>query len=274
MKLPQLICLITLGAALSTGAWSAAAQSTPTPTATPATPQAEAGVLLDSLYPGGVPADAQPKPRAAAASASTTLTRTADASTSGSTGTATLSPAGTLLVRRARRPAVRLGGTTPTKTLALATTTTTTMTTTSTSTTTRTLRRLTPTTGTLTSNTLASNRSSSPSVHLDANDALTTQSRALRSTANSSGTLNTTSSAAVVLPPPGSPPNPEGVWINRATPAELQHKLKLDARRARLLVEFRKTFGPFKTPEDLTQVSGITGDMVKIWESNELLFFD
>ena len=69
MKLPQLICLITLGAALSTGAWSAAAQSTPTPTATPATPQAEAGVLLDSLYPGGVPADAQPKPRAAAASA-------------------------------------------------------------------------------------------------------------------------------------------------------------------------------------------------------------
>ena len=61
--------------------------------------------------------------------------------------------------------------------------------------------------------------------------------------------------------------------VNTATVEELMEKLKLDARRARLVVQFRILYGPFKTPEDLAQVSGITDDMVLQWEDEDLLSF-
>lgn len=64
------------------------------------------------------------------------------------------------------------------------------------------------------------------------------------------------------------------VRINSATPDELRARLKLDPIRARYIVEFRTLYGRFKGPDDLSQVSGITGEMVLKWEEANLLDFN
>jgi hypothetical protein len=61
--------------------------------------------------------------------------------------------------------------------------------------------------------------------------------------------------------------------VNYDDAATLMEKLGLDARRARLIVEFRTIFGPFRTPEDLSQVAGITEAMISAWENDGLLVF-
>lgn len=62
--------------------------------------------------------------------------------------------------------------------------------------------------------------------------------------------------------------------INSADEAALMHGLKLDARRARLIIEFRDTYGPYRRPDDLAGVNGIGDDMVRRWEDAGLLRFD
>src|SRR4051812_14383210 len=69
-----------------------------TPAATPAPPAVD---LLESLYPGGVPAE----------DADTTAVKQTSLQT---TATEALVPAGTLVVRRSRKPGVRLDDTTGT----------------------------------------------------------------------------------------------------------------------------------------------------------------
>jgi DNA uptake protein ComE-like DNA-binding protein len=67
---------------------------------------------------------------------------------------------------------------------------------------------------------------------------------------------------------------PAAVPVNRAEAREIMEKLKIDARRARLIVEFRKMYGRFRRPEDLGQVTGITDEMVRRWEGQDLLEFN
>jgi hypothetical protein len=81
-----------------------------------------------------------------------------------------------------------------------------------------------------------------------------------------------TSKTSAVKPTPGPPL--EGVRVNGAGAGELGERLKLDGRRARNIVEFRELYGPFQRPEDLSQVSGITDDMVRHWEEQRLLIFN
>ena len=64
------------------------------------------------------------------------------------------------------------------------------------------------------------------------------------------------------------------VPVNRAEAHEIMEKLNIDARRARMMVEFRKMYGRFLRPEDLEQVTGITDEMVNRWEEQGLLEFD
>lgn len=66
---------------------------------------------------------------------------------------------------------------------------------------------------------------------------------------------------------------PGGVRINSADEQELRTRLKLDGIRARNIIEFRTHYGPFKHLDDLSQVSGITQEMVKKWDDQNLLFF-
>jgi len=82
---------------------------------------------------------------------------------------------------------------------------------------------------------------------------------------------STTSATSAAKPAPATAL--VGVRVNRAGAGELREKLKLDARRARNIVEFRELYGPFQRPEDLSQVSGITDDMVRGWEEQKLLIF-
>jgi competence ComEA-like helix-hairpin-helix protein len=64
------------------------------------------------------------------------------------------------------------------------------------------------------------------------------------------------------------------VQVNSASIYELMESLGIDARRARLITQFRTSYGRFKDPEDLAQVSGITDDMIRRWEKQNLLIFD
>lgn len=64
------------------------------------------------------------------------------------------------------------------------------------------------------------------------------------------------------------------VNVNRANPADLVRVLGIDARRARLIVEFRTQQGRIRSPEDLGQVNGITDDMIDKWEKQGLLRFE
>ena len=78
----------------------------------------------------------------------------------------------------------------------------------------------------------------------------------------------------MVAPKPPVASMSHAVRINQASEAELAARLKLDARRARLIVEFRQLYGPFRNPADLAQVNGITDDMIRAWERANLLFFE
>lgn len=64
------------------------------------------------------------------------------------------------------------------------------------------------------------------------------------------------------------------VDINRAGEAELMRVLKIDALRARMIVEFRTTQRPIRDAEDLAQVNGLTGDMILKWRKEGVLKFD
>jgi DNA uptake protein ComE-like DNA-binding protein len=64
------------------------------------------------------------------------------------------------------------------------------------------------------------------------------------------------------------------VRINEANAAELQEKLKLDPRRARIVIEYREIFGPLRSPEDLTQIAGIADERVIEWEEQGLIDFE
>jgi DNA uptake protein ComE-like DNA-binding protein len=90
--------------------------------------------------------------------------------------------------------------------------------------------------------------------------------------------LNPALLALAAAPRPAPAPTPAmsvaAVRINRAGEEELREKLKLDGTRARLVVQFRTLYGAFKTPEDLSQVSGITEEMVKGWDEERILYFD
>lgn len=62
--------------------------------------------------------------------------------------------------------------------------------------------------------------------------------------------------------------------MNRAGEAELMRVLKIDALRARMIVEFRSTQRPIRDAEDLAQVNGLTGDMILKWQKEGVLKFD
>jgi competence ComEA-like helix-hairpin-helix protein len=62
--------------------------------------------------------------------------------------------------------------------------------------------------------------------------------------------------------------------INHADADEIRQKLRIDARRARLIIEFRQTYGPFRYPDDVREVNGITDQMVQVWEEQDLLALD
>jgi competence ComEA-like helix-hairpin-helix protein len=68
--------------------------------------------------------------------------------------------------------------------------------------------------------------------------------------------------------------NPDAVLINNAEIEEIARKLKIDARRARFIIEFRQAYGSFKHLEDLTQVNGISDSMLKAWEERELIVLE
>jgi DNA uptake protein ComE-like DNA-binding protein len=72
----------------------------------------------------------------------------------------------------------------------------------------------------------------------------------------------------------GTLSRPEPINVNRAGSGQLMRKLKLDARRARYIVEFRRIYGRFRRPEDLAQVSGITDELVRRWEEQDILRFE
>ncbi|HOE95014.1 MAG TPA: helix-hairpin-helix domain-containing protein [Candidatus Sumerlaeota bacterium] len=69
-------------------------------------------------------------------------------------------------------------------------------------------------------------------------------------------------------------PPPAPVRVNVASQQELARNLRIDPRRARLIIQFRETYGPFRGPDDLEQVTGITDGMVRAWETAGLLRFD
>ncbi len=62
--------------------------------------------------------------------------------------------------------------------------------------------------------------------------------------------------------------------VNHAPAETLARGLGLDARRARLVVEFRELTGRFRGPADLAQVNGLTDDMIRRWEEEGLLRFE
>lgn len=64
------------------------------------------------------------------------------------------------------------------------------------------------------------------------------------------------------------------VALNTAAAAELAQGLGIDAERARLIIEFRNIYGPFRGPEDLKEVSGINDDLVLRWEAEGRLNFE
>jgi competence ComEA-like helix-hairpin-helix protein len=70
------------------------------------------------------------------------------------------------------------------------------------------------------------------------------------------------------------PIRPDAVLINKAELEEIVQKLKIDARRARFIMEFRQAHGSFEHLEDLTQVNGISDSMLKAWEDRELIVLD
>jgi DNA uptake protein ComE-like DNA-binding protein len=63
------------------------------------------------------------------------------------------------------------------------------------------------------------------------------------------------------------------VDVNSAPAERLVQILGLDIIRARKIVEFRSLHGRYRGPADLAQVSGLTGDMIRRWESDGLLVF-
>lgn len=67
---------------------------------------------------------------------------------------------------------------------------------------------------------------------------------------------------------------PLKVRVNSAGPMELIEKLRLDARRARLIVQFRRLYGGFRNPDDLAQVQGIHDELIVQWEEENLLSFE
>jgi competence ComEA-like helix-hairpin-helix protein len=95
--------------------------------------------------------------------------------------------------------------------------------------------------------------------------------------------LATTSSGAPLLaladpyagnPLPSRMVRPDMVAINHAGADEMMHKLKIDARRARFIMEFRQAYGPFARLEDLAQVNGITDTMLRSWEERDVIVLD
>lgn len=86
-----------------------------------------------------------------------------------------------------------------------------------------------------------------------------------------------TTKAAIPPAPAAAPvemPAPPPFRINHAPENELARVLDLDARRARILAEFRQVHGPFHIAEDVAQVMGITDQRVRDWEDKGLLNFD
>lgn len=81
--------------------------------------------------------------------------------------------------------------------------------------------------------------------------------------------MPSTNSGTPAVPTAGRP-----VRVNHADPAELRAALKLDPIRARHIIQFRATHGPFKEPDDLAQVSGVSEEMVRQWDERDLLIFD
>jgi competence protein ComEA len=67
---------------------------------------------------------------------------------------------------------------------------------------------------------------------------------------------------------------PEPVHVNKADAETLARELKIDARRARFIIEFRQAYGSFKSPEDLAQVYGITDAMLQDWEDRGRIALD
>lgn len=70
---------------------------------------------------------------------------------------------------------------------------------------------------------------------------------------------------------PLAPPKP--LAINTADADEIRARLKLDPRRARLIVAFRKVHGRFHSPEDLAQVAGLSDEQVLAWEDEGLIAY-
>jgi DNA uptake protein ComE-like DNA-binding protein len=64
------------------------------------------------------------------------------------------------------------------------------------------------------------------------------------------------------------------VHVNHAGEQELMAGLGIDARRARMIIEFRQIYGMFHSPDDLDQVTGLPDDMVRRWEEAGILAFD
>jgi hypothetical protein len=144
------------------------------------------------------------------------------------------------------------------------------------------IRRPPPSATPSTSGTLrAGDRASTPTVRL-----LPFPVQLLETPAPTTHTLTTPTSGPAIVPSVRLAPDDratsstlptrpaERIRINVATADQIMEKLKIDARRARLIVEFRTLYGPFRRPEDLNQVSGINDLMVRQWESAGLLDFN
>jgi hypothetical protein len=223
-------------AVLAVAVGTTAPAQRPTPTSTPRV--APSVQLLDRLYPGQFGAATQPT------SAGAALT----------TATATL--------RILRPPPAAV--TRPTTNTARPTDRPTTPTTPTTATP---IRRGAPAPPTRASVRLA------PPVRLDLFDSTSTLAQLLDQPPAPAVRLGGEEPAAAAGARP-APAQPRRVRLNAAPAAELMEKLKIDARRARLIVEFRELFGPFRTPEDLGQVTGLNDLMIRQWESAGMLDFE
>lgn len=79
---------------------------------------------------------------------------------------------------------------------------------------------------------------------------------------------------SIPAPPKPPPPPPPPFRINTAAAKAVAEKLGVDARRARMVVQYRTVHGLFSSPDDLAQVMGITDEQVLEWEEKGLLLFD
>ena len=62
--------------------------------------------------------------------------------------------------------------------------------------------------------------------------------------------------------PPAKPPAPAKIDLNKATPEQLGKCPGLNASLAKAVVEYRSKSGPFKAPEDLLKVKGVTKEIL------------